>query len=68
MSADECENQCIKNRPCNSVNTRNSVGANCELNSKSTEDYFDNVMLSGAAGWVYRTTNYTDRNVSIISI
>ena len=65
VSAEECEDECIEHRLCKSINTKNTTGANCELNSKSTEDPFDNVMLNALAGWVYRATDFKEKNVRI---
>ena len=59
---DECENECINHRLCKSINFNNHT---CELNSKSTEDPFDNVQLSRVTGWTYKSTNYKEINVSI---
>ena len=58
---DECENECIKHRLCKSINFKTNI---CELNSKSTEDPFDNVQLSNVTGWTYKSTDYNERNVS----
>ena len=65
VSEDECEDKCTKHQLCKSINTRNTSGVNCELNGKSTEDPFDNVMLSGSNGWTYKTTDHKARNVSL---
>ena len=58
---DECENECIKHRLCKSINFKTNI---CELNSKSTEDPFDNVQLSNITGWTYKSTDYKETNVS----
>ena len=64
LSADECEDECLEHRLCKSINTKNATGVNCELNSKSTEDPFDNAMISTIIGWTYKTTNNNAKNVS----
>ena len=64
LSEDECEDKCLSHRVCKSINTKNSNGVNCELNSKSTEDPFDDVISTESAGWTYKTTDYNARNVS----
>ena len=63
LSVDECEDKCIEHRLCKSINTKNSTGVNCELNSKSTEDAFDSVVLTASTGWTYKTTDFKARNV-----
>ena len=63
LSDVECEDECKKHRSCKSINTRNSTGKNCQLISKSTEDPFDNGILSSVIGWSYKTTDYKARNV-----
>ena len=68
LNADECENKCIEHRLCKSINTRNSNGANCQLNSKTNENPFDNVTLAENIGWEYKTTDYNARNVCFILV
>ena len=65
LSVGECEDKCIEHRLCKSINTKNSTGVNCELNSKSTEDAFDSSVLTASTGWTYKTTNFEARNVSV---
>ena len=60
-SEDECDNQCINHRLCKSINFKSNI---CELNSKSTDDHFDNVQLSNVTGWTYKSTDYKETNVS----
>jgi len=63
LSEDECEDKCLNHRLCKSINTKNSNGVNCELNSKSTEDPFDDVKSTESTGWTYKTTDYNARNI-----
>ena len=60
---EDCENECKQHRLCKSINTRNATGENCQLISKSTEDPFDNAVLSSRVGWTYKTTDHKARNV-----
>ena len=63
----ECENRCIQNEKCKSINTKNITGINCELNSRSTSDPLDqNLALSQSTGWTYRSTNILDKNVRVL--
>ena len=64
IGEDECEHQCIDHRLCKSVSFNIDV---CELNSKSTEDPFDSARLSNAAGWTYKSTDYKEKNVSLLT-
>ena len=64
LSEDECEDKCLNHRLCKSINIKNSTGVNCELNSKSTEDPFDDIKSTESTGWRYKTTDYNARNVS----
>ena len=64
MNEDECEYKCTENRSCKSINTRKTVGENCQLNRKSNEDPFDNVALTEKIGWRYKSTDHMARNVS----
>ena len=65
LSEDECEDKCLNHRLCKSINMKNSTGVNCELNSKSAVDPFDDVILTKSIGWTYKTTDYKARNVSM---
>ena len=67
LSEDECEDKCLNHRLCKSINTKSSNGINCELNSKSTEDPFDDAIATESTGWTYRTTDYKARNVSEVT-
>ena len=64
LSEDECEDKCLSHRLCKSINMKNSTGVNCELNSKSTEDPFDDVVSTESTGWIYKTTDFKAKNVS----
>ena len=64
LTAKECETACIQKQACKSINTNN---LKCKLVSKSTENPFDNVKLTVKPNWTYRTTDYTEMNVSIPS-
>ena len=68
LSEDECEDKCINHRLCKSFNAKNTNGVNCEINSKSTEDPFDDVISTESTGWTYKTTDYQARNVSGILV
>ena len=68
LSEDECEDKCLNYRLCKSINTKSSTGVNCELNSKSTEDPFDDVKSTESTGWTYKTTDYNARNVSDVKL
>ena len=61
----ECENRCEANEKCKSINTKNTTGINCELNSRSTSDPRDNnLVLTQSTGWTYRSTDYLTKNVT----
>ena len=60
LSESECEDHCVKNWLCKSININNDT---CELNSKSSEDPFDGGELSKEAGWTYKSTDYKELNV-----
>ena len=64
LSEDECEENCLNHRLCKSINMKTSTGVNCELNSKSTEDPFDDVISTESPGWTYKTTDFNAKNVS----
>ena len=66
LSEDECEDKCLNHRLCKSINTKNSNGVNYELNSKSTEDPFDDVISTESSGWTYKTKDYKAKNLSDI--
>ena len=64
LTVKECETACIHKQACKSVNTKH---LKCTLVSKSSENPFDNVTLTSEADWTYRTTDYNEMNVSILS-
>lgn len=59
-----CEFECILRQNCRSINTKSGSGVNCQLVSKSIDFPFDEATLSPQPGWSYRTTNYSEKNVS----
>ena len=62
LTVKECEKECIQRQACKSINTK---PLKCKLVSKSIENPFDNVKLTAKADWTYRTTDYSERNVSV---
>ena len=64
LDVEECEFECIKRQNCRSINTKFGSGVNCELVSKSIDSPFDKATLSSQSGWSYRTTSYSENNVS----
>ena len=61
LSEGEYEDHCIKHRELRPFNVMNDI---CELNSKTREDPFNGIQLSGVAGWTFKSTDYKQLNVS----
>ena len=66
LSSQQCEEECIAERECKSINSENNGARACELNSKSTADPLDGVSLNSKEGWTYKSTSYNDRLVSTL--
>ena len=66
LSSQQCEEECIAERECKSINSENNGARACELNSKSTADPLDGVLLVYKEGWTYKSTRYNDRLVSTL--
>eukprot|EP00795_Rhopilema_esculentum_P000503 gene503-10183_t len=65
----ECEQHCLRHPGCSSINWKIPASgfANCQINDKSAENSYDNVMLSPSSEWTYKTTNYTERNKDFVT-
>ena len=61
----QCEEECINHVLCKSVNVETSGNKSCELNSKTPADAADQVSLAPRSGWVFKSTKFTERLVSI---
>lgn len=63
ISPEECEQECIDNRDCKSINAENAGSKTCQLNRKSISDASDGVSLTGMPGWTFKSTSYSERKV-----
>ena len=59
----ECQGFCLEHSQCKSINVKLTDDMICQLNSKS--DLLDNVILTTSSGWIYQTSDYSAKNVSI---
>ncbi len=55
----ECEDECVKEYFCKSINIENAGDKACQLNHYSAADKTDNVALVSRAGWTFKSTNYS---------
>ena len=63
LSPKECEQECIDNHDCKSINSENAGSKKCQLNSKSLSDASDGVSWTEMLGWTFKSTPYNDRKV-----
>ena len=63
-SPDQCEARCVHEYFCKSINVQIADPKTCQLNGDSESDASDYVTLTTKSGWTFKSTNFSEPNVS----